>query len=40
MTELRESYNLDEALKLYDLIIMQRDIERMSMEEERRKGGG
>ena len=27
MTELKEEYNLDEALKLYDLMMMERDIE-------------
>ena len=26
MTELKEEYNLDEALKLYDLMMMERDI--------------
>lgn len=33
MAELKETYTLDEALKLYDLIVMQRDIERMMMND-------
>ena len=35
MYELKEVYNLDEALMLYDIIAMQNDIERMEMENAR-----
>lgn len=35
MQELKEVYNLDEALMLYDIITMQNDIERMEMENAR-----
>lgn len=40
MYELKEVYNLDEALMLYDLISMQKDIERMKMESDAAEGGG
>lgn len=38
MMELCEYYTLDEALMLYDLMVMRNDIEAMKMEESR-KGG-
>lgn len=38
MYELTYVYNLDEMLKLYDLIMMQRDIEYSRSQKER--GGG
>lgn len=34
--ELADLYNLDEMLKLYDLIMMQRDIEYAKSQEDRR----
>lgn len=40
MYELKEVYNLDEALMLYDLVSMQNDIERMRMEKDSAEGGG
>ena len=40
MYELKEVYNLDEALMLYDLVSMQNDIERMRMEKDPAEGGG
>lgn len=39
MYELKNVYNLEEALKLYDLISMQHDIESAMMEESRRERG-
>lgn len=36
MYELTYVYNLDEMLKLYDLIMMQRDIEYTKSQENRR----
>ena len=36
MYELTYVYNLDEMLKLYDLIMMQRDIEYAKSQEDRR----
>lgn len=39
MWELKNSYNLDEALMLYDLVRMQNDIERIAMNRQRQEGG-
>lgn len=39
MTELKEKYNLDEALKLYDIVVMQRDIERMMTKRQNEERG-
>lgn len=38
MTELKEVYNLDEALKLYDLMMMERDIEYLKSVYAEREG--
>lgn len=38
-SELDEAYTLDEALKLYALFSMDRDIERFQIEESRAKMG-
>lgn len=38
MTELKEEYNLDEALKLYDLMMMERDIEYLKSVYAEREG--
>ena len=40
MTELKESYTLDEALKLYALYQMENDVEAGHLEELREEGGG
>nr|DAG11249.1 MAG TPA: hypothetical protein [Caudoviricetes sp.] len=39
MWELKNAYNLDEALTLYDLVRMQNDIERISMKRMNEEGG-
>ena len=39
MYELKCVYNLEEALKLYDILSMQHDIESAMMQESRRRGG-
>lgn len=39
MTELKEKYNLDESLKLYDIVVMQRDIERMMTKRQNEERG-
>lgn len=39
MTELKEKYNLDEALKLYDIVVMQCDIERMMTKRQNEERG-
>lgn len=39
MYELKEVYNLEEALKLYDIVSMQHDIEYMMAHERDEQGG-
>ena len=39
MYELKAVYNLEEALKLYDIIAMQHDIEYMMSNEKNKQGG-
>ena len=40
MTELKEVYTLDEALKLYALYQMENDVEAGRLEELKAEGGG
>ena len=40
MTELKESYTLDEALKLYALYQMQNEVDAGHLEEMTAEGGG